>query len=485
MDENNFGIQIQTSFESASQITTKLKTLLTQVRKQTESEKINLDIGLGNKEVMDSLKGLESTIAKITANSKSMMSGINLSDLNKARAEMLSFEGMKPISRTTTVDSTTREQLVEIKQYANLMGDKISLEDKYGQSVIKTTENLKKQQQVEEASSKLEAKMNSLNNNKVLSPNLLAQGNKVVSGINPSNIGSSTAMVNSLKQQETMVLKLQSTINKYSASYDALKGKYGNLVPKKEGLEFVEIINKMKSARDKLTNEMGTSVNNNTFKQMTTDATKLQGVMSNIAKGSGLKVATQDAIGLGSALQGAFQKMMLFSGVGGIMYGITNQFKSAIGYVNEMSSAMTNIQMITGRSKSETVGLMDGFKGLAKEMSSTNAQMAKGSEEFLRAGYSDIETKEMLRQNIIASSISGQGQAETSEQLIAIKNAYDIEAKSIEHVNDVLSTLDDKSATSYKELAKIMQLSSFSAKAVKVDFEDLGAMASVISSKTR
>ena len=380
-------------------------------------------------------------------------------------------------------------EIQEKASYENIIKEKEVKEQSYDnmwQKLLKNREIQEKASYEKLAVVKAESqkKLDAMSTNGILNQTYLNKGTNTIGNMNVSNSISSQAFIKEMTLAEKSIIRLQAEMNKYQKQYDGLKAKYGKLVPKAESEQFIQVMNKMQSEVVELKN--GTYTMNATgLKSLGTEASKLNGQISNIAKNTGIKMATQDTIGFSSALQSAFNKAMMFAGIGSIMYGIANQFKSAIGYVNEMDKAMTNVQMITGRSKEEVVTLTDSYKRLAGEMSSTNAEMMKGSEEFLRAGYSDVETKEMLRQNLIASKISGQDQGVTSEQLIAIKNSYDMTADSISHVNDVLSTLDDTSATSYAELAKIMQYSAFSAKEVKVGFEELGTYASVVSSKTR
>ena len=61
----------------------------------------------------------------------------------------------------------------------------------------------------------------------------------------------------------------------------------------------------------------------------------------------------------------------------------------------------------------------------------------------------------------MASKISGQTTQATTEQLIAIKNSFNMTGDQMQHVIDVISKLDNSSATSFAEISSAIMRTSF------------------------
>ena len=189
---------------------------------------------------------------------------------------------------------------------------------------------------------------------------------------------------------------------------------------------------------------------------------------------------------------GFFSNMSNFLGKIGVFYGvqqvvqeISQQFKNASEYTQTLDKNITNIQMITGKTKDEVIGLTNQFKELGSQLHITNQEMLAGSEELLRAGYDNDTTSKMLEASSMASKISGQTTQATTEQLIAIKNAFNMTGDNMQHVIDVISKLDNTSATSFKEISDAIMRTAFSAQQAGTPFENLSAYITTVSEKTR
>lgn len=162
-----------------------------------------------------------------------------------------------------------------------------------------------------------------------------------------------------------------------------------------------------------------------------------------------------------------------------------NQFKNASQYVETLDRSLTNMRMITGKSSGEIQSLMSQYKDLAAQLHTTNTEMLSGMEEVTRAGYNNKEGKDVMSASLIGSKISGQDVATTTQELIAIKNAFDMTGDSMEHVVDVISKLDNTAASSFAEIAGAMQRTAYSAQEAGTPFDKLAAYITTASEKTR
>lgn len=164
---------------------------------------------------------------------------------------------------------------------------------------------------------------------------------------------------------------------------------------------------------------------------------------------------------------------------------IVKLFQQASEYTLQIDKNLTNIQMITGKSKSEVAGITDEYKALGAELHTTNAEMLSGSEEVLRAGYSQADATKIMSASVLGSKVSGQDLKTTTEQMIAIKNSFDLSGDSMEHVVDIISKMDNVSATSFAEISDAIQRTAFSAQQAGTPLENLVAYITTVSEKTR
>ena len=161
-----------------------------------------------------------------------------------------------------------------------------------------------------------------------------------------------------------------------------------------------------------------------------------------------------------------------------------NQVKGAISYISDLNSAQTNISVVTGMQIDKVQQLTDSYSALAKQLGADNEEMNKGAEIYLRAGLNGKDAADMLTQNTIASKLSGVGSEDMSNYLISIKNGFHLETSAISEVVDALSTLDNKSSTSFSDISEAMQHSSASSNQVGVSWQKLASYISVVSDVT-
>lgn len=202
----------------------------------------------------------------------------------------------------------------------------------------------------------------------------------------------------------------------------------------------------------------------------------------------GAKDVINRQVGMLSRLKNAWVAVASFASVTTVFYKVIHEIKNGIELLNSLDIAMTNIQMITGRTRAEVLGLSHDFSKLASELHTTQKEIMAGAENFLRAGNSVEETRNLLKASTIGSAISGQGNEQTSEQLIAIANGFKLNtanAQELMAVIDKLSTVDNNSATSFAELSTAMQYTSSSAKNVGVSMENLISYIGTVSSVSR
>lgn len=219
------------------------------------------------------------------------------------------------------------------------------------------------------------------------------------------------------------------------------------------------------------------------------DGIKIGDVRSQITDiNTGLKELSEEgrnSEGIFSKFGSTMRQFGIYIDLGDIVRQLGQAFREASEYIQTMDKAMTNIQMITGDTKTQVQSTVEQFKELGAQMHTTNTEMMKGAEENLRAGFGDEDSKYMMQSAIMGSKISGQDVGTTTEQLIAIKNAFDMTGQSMQGVVDILSKADNTSATSFSELAEAIKRTAFSAREAGTPLENLVSYITTVSEKTR
>ena len=186
-----------------------------------------------------------------------------------------------------------------------------------------------------------------------------------------------------------------------------------------------------------------------------------------------------------SKMTKALSNVGIYVDLNSMVRSISNGFKEASEYIKVMDERITNIQMITGESKNNVIGMTENYKKLGEQMHVTNKDILAGSEEMLRAGYSEEDASKLMKSSILGSKISGQDMNTMAQQIIAIKNAFNMTGDEIEGVIDKITLMDNKSATSTREISEAIKRTAYTAQSAGTSLDDLIAYITTISEKTR
>lgn len=122
----------------------------------------------------------------------------------------------------------------------------------------------------------------------------------------------------------------------------------------------------------------------------------------------------------------------------GLIYSALNQVREGIEYVKQLNKELTNIQLVTGGTDSETANLASEYNDLAKAMGTTTIEIAKGSLEFIRQGKTAEETATLIKNSTMMSKLGNIDAAQSSEALTSIMNGFKLSAEETGAVVDKL-----------------------------------------------
>ena len=413
------------------------------------------------------------------------------SNINKYdKADLKAQEDLDKARQQSTQNNLARQQK-EAEEYNRMLNEKYKYEQEEKQNrekleqeglALYEQDELKKTQIAEQESKKriaLEQEANDrynklFNNNDKTATSELSSANSTIKGLESNRLYSKD-FINSLKAElnslnidtpinkirefktyvnslggsnEGGIVKLQKSINDYTNKLEALKGKYKGLVPETELNEFSSLLDKLKVKLKSM--KKGEVIDSRKLSSEIDTVKDSFDKLNNSTKesSSGFKTGNQDVRSFGESLKSTATSMGLYLSSAVAFQKIFQTFREAVEYTKTMDKGMTNIQMITGENASQVADTVKQYKQLGAELHVTNAEIIGSSEELLRAGYSAEEAKKMMSASLIGSKVSGQTAETVSEQLITMKNSYDLSADSMEHYVDVISKMDNTSATS-------------------------------------
>ena len=478
--------EINTSFKEISNI---IGNLSTQLNKSFKIDTSGID-NAGNK--LKNIQNLSSTSNTFKINSDGtteLVKSVDKINVGLGETITLTNDLQGKLTATSNIDYTKKQKEVD-EQYKLQLKD---LQELNNLELKRQQELQKSQEKVKSIQETLNSKLSNSSKNNLIDEGVLKNLQKELNAINVdtpiSKIKELKTQINNLGSSDNQIVKLQNEINKMKNGLTSLKGKYGNLVgnsnSKKELEDYISEINKLKSTLNDL--KSGKSLTGNQLSQQFTSAKNASKELSNSVKdnSSALKLAQKDASSFGDAIKRSLGNLGIYASTAMAIQQITKQFKDASNYVIALDKNITNIQMITGATKEQVVQTTNAFKDLGGQLHTTNTEMLNSAEELMRAGYDESTTQKMIEASTIASKISGQTNAQTSEQLIAIKNAFDMTGSEMEHVIDVISKLDNTSATSFAEISEAIMRTAYSAQQAGTPFDKLASYITVVSEKTR
>lgn len=266
------------------------------------------------------------------------------------------------------------------------------------------------------------------------------------------------------------------TLKKYAKEIAGAGAEWTKVIPKvdKFGNQIKEVSIRVKEGGDKWHNY--SAILNSS-----------DGTIRKIDKG--LSDVSNRMLSLGERFKIAVSSIGLWFGATNLWYGTLHKLQEGIQVINELNKAQTNIMMIANdevqKYEGGLQGLTNTYSKMAKNLHTTNTEVMKAAEEYLRAGRTIQESQSLLETTTIGSKISGQSAQQTAEQLIAISNGMEIATDRMIDVVDKMSYVDNSSATSFAELATAMQYTSASAKGVGASFDELLSYVGVVSSVSR
>ena len=136
-----------------------------------------------------------------------------------------------------------------------------------------------------------------------------------------------------------------------------------------------------------------------------------------------------------------------------------------------LDGAITDLMIVTGKTRNETEQLMKTYNQMARQLGTTTANVASGSLDWLRQGYNEADTANLLRQSMTLSVVGNMDATEATTALTAALKGYRLEVENASDVVDKFFAVDMKAATSASNLAAALAKTAANAKLAGISLD--------------
>ena len=156
-----------------------------------------------------------------------------------------------------------------------------------------------------------------------------------------------------------------------------------------------------------------------------------------------------------------------------------------VDYTKDLNTAMTNIRVVTMDTKEATQELLETYNQLGQELGANTLDIAEGAVDWLRQGYSQEDTTELVKNSTILSKLALIDNAQATEYLTSALKGYKLEAQDAIGVIDQLVSIDLEAATSAGDMAEAMSRTANMANTTGFEMNELLGMIATMSEVTQ
>ena len=154
-------------------------------------------------------------------------------------------------------------------------------------------------------------------------------------------------------------------------------------------------------------------------------------------------------------------------------------------YVKNLDKALTEIAVVSDKTRQEALQLTDTFIELASKTGMAIDDIAQASTIFYQQGLADDAVKKLTEYTSIFAKISGEDVPTAADQLTAAINGFGWSAERVADVVDKLSVLAAYSAADTQELATAMSKAASQASMAGLSFDQYNAYLATMIETTR
>lgn len=188
---------------------------------------------------------------------------------------------------------------------------------------------------------------------------------------------------------------------------------------------------------------------------------------------------------LGNKIKETFNSKVLQSFAYALVGLLTGALRKVYTNVVELDSAITDLQIATGKTREETTKLVKSYADLAKQLGATMTEVTEGADTWLRQGYDVAETTQLISDSMMLSKLGQLESAEASKALTSAMKGYKVEVEDALSIVDKFTAVDMAAATSAGDIATAMAETAASANVAGVSMDRLIGYISTVAEVTQ
>lgn len=233
------------------------------------------------------------------------------------------------------------------------------------------------------------------------------------------------------------------------------------------------------------TDTIRTDVNNavNDGGVNTSRYTQLQQLLGNINSAGAAGQSTFQRFG--GSLKEAFSTYTMANMLQDGIYKVVDAGKQGLETVKSFNDIKTDLAMATGESKTYINDLMQSYNELGQEVGGITSDVAQSADSWLRQGRTMSETNQLIKDSMVLSKDAQMSSDNASEVLTATLNGFQMDAEQAGHINDVLTSIDLKSASDAGGIGQALTKVASMANNAGVSLEKTAAMIATVKDVTQ
>ena len=232
----------------------------------------------------------------------------------------------------------------------------------------------------------------------------------------------------------------------------------------------------------------------NTLKTLLNELRILMGELKAVSKNTTIEMVDdfgkQDQAMLKAEQQAqSFKNVLRSLGISFSLDWVINELKRvarySYEYIKNLDRALTEISVVSGKTRAEVMGLTDTFIELSAKTGMAIDDIAQASTIYYQQGLGDEAVKQLTEYTAIFAKISGETVQTAADQITAAINGFGFAASEAGKVIDKMSVLAAYSAADIDELATAMSKGASQAAMAGLSFDEYNAYLATMIETTR
>jgi hypothetical protein len=180
-----------------------------------------------------------------------------------------------------------------------------------------------------------------------------------------------------------------------------------------------------------------------------------------------------------------FKQYAIYYAVSAVIQGIVEGISNSVNYAIDLNDALTNIRVVTMDTKEATEDLLKMYNQMGQDLGASTLDIAEGAVDWLRQGYNEADTAELVKDSTILSKLALIDNAEATEYLTSALKGYKLEAQDAIGVIDQLVSIDLEAATSAGDMAEALSRTANMARTTGFEMNEVLGMIATMSEVTQ